>query len=57
MKIEAGGPAINAPRKQQIRQHATNVVSRGHTVTATANQWHRHETHAAIASLNEIQFH
>ena len=56
MKIEAGGPAINAPRKQQIRQHATNVVSRGHTVTATANQWHRHETHAAIASLNEIQF-
>jgi len=23
----------------------------------TAIKWHRHETHAAIASLNEIQFH
>jgi len=51
MKIEAGG---GQPRKQQ---RATNVIARGHAVTTNATQWHRQETHAAIASLNEIKWH
>ena len=42
------------PRKQQ---RTTNVIARGHAVTTNANQWHRQETHAAIASLNEIKWH
>ena len=42
------------PRKQQ---RATNVIARGHAVTTNATQWHRQETHAAIASLNEIKWH
>ena len=42
------------PRKQQ---RTTNVIARGHAVTTNATQWHRQETHAAIASLNEIKWH
>ena len=42
------------PRKQQ---RATNVIARGHAASTNVTQWHRQETHAAIASLNEIKWH
>merc|ERR1712029_377181 len=51
MKVD-GGP-IRKQIQQQQQHRTTNMIPRGHTVTTSATQWHRQETHAAIASLNE----